>query len=118
MAVDGVPLVTAQVEVDDAKALEWFKKSADAGSTNGTYDVGWAYNLGLKSSLTSGALYLLGFGLLPAYAASTLPGEPAPRWPITVAAALIGLGAHFANVLPDLAGDRATGVVGLPPEAD
>jgi 4-hydroxybenzoate polyprenyltransferase len=76
--------------------------------------LGWAYNLGLKSSLTSGALYLLGFGLLPAYAASTLPGEPAPRWPITVAAALLGLGAHFANVLPDLAADRTAGVGGLP----
>ena len=75
---------------------------------------GWAYNLGLKSSLASGAMYLLGFGLMPAYAASTLPGHPAPRWPITVAAALLGLGAHFANVLPDLAADRATGVGGLP----
>ena len=75
---------------------------------------GWAYNLGLKSSLASGVMYLLGFGPLPAYAASTLPGHPAPRWPVTVAAALLGLGAHFANVLPDLAADRATGVGGLP----
>lgn len=75
---------------------------------------GWAYNLGLKSSLASGAMYLLGFGLMPAYAASTLPGHPAPRWPITVAAALLGLGAHFANVLPDLRDDAATGVRGLP----
>src|ERR1700761_5659979 len=75
---------------------------------------GWAYNLGLKSSLASGVMYLLGFGLLPAYAASTLPGHPAPRWPVTVAAGLLGLGAHFANVLPDLAADKATGVRGLP----
>ncbi len=75
---------------------------------------GWAYNLGLKSSLASGVMYLLGFGLLPAYAASTLPGHPAPRWPVTFAAALLGLGAHFANVLPDLAADKATGVGGLP----
>ncbi|MGH3245819.1 MAG: UbiA family prenyltransferase [Trebonia sp.] len=75
---------------------------------------GWAYNLGLKSSLASGMMYLLGFGPLPAYAASTLPGHPAPRWPVTVAAALLGLGAHFANVLPDLAADKATGVGGLP----
>jgi 4-hydroxybenzoate polyprenyltransferase len=58
--------------------------------------------------------YLLGFGLMPAYAASTLPGHPAPRWPVTVAAGLLGLGAHFANVLPDLAADKATGVGGLP----
>jgi 4-hydroxybenzoate polyprenyltransferase len=76
--------------------------------------VGWAYNLGLKSSLASGVTYLVGFGLMPAYAASTLPWHPAPRWPVTIAAALLGLGAHFANVLPDLAADRAAGVGGLP----
>jgi 4-hydroxybenzoate polyprenyltransferase len=75
---------------------------------------GWAYNAGLKSTPTSGLMYLLGFGLIPAYAASTLPGHPAPRWWVTAAAALVGLGAHFANVLPDLAADRATGVNGLP----
>lgn len=75
---------------------------------------GWAYNLGLKSSLWSGAMYLIGFGPLPAYAASTLPGQPVPRWTVTFAAGLLGLGAHFANVLPDLAADRATGVGGLP----
>src|SRR5580693_8428806 len=74
----------------------------------------WAYNLGLKSTLASGLMYLLGFGPIPAYAASTLPGQPAPRWSVTAAAALVGLGAHFANVLPDLAADRATGVNGLP----
>jgi 4-hydroxybenzoate polyprenyltransferase len=76
--------------------------------------LGWAYNLGLKSSLASGVTYLLGFGLMPAYAASTLPGHPAARWPVMVAAGLLGLGAHFANVLPDLAADKATGVGGLP----
>lgn len=75
---------------------------------------GWAYNLGLKSSLASGATYLVGFGLMPAYAASTLPGHPAPRLTVTLAAGLLGLGAHFANVLPDLAADKATGVGGLP----
>src|SRR6516162_2021805 len=75
---------------------------------------GWAYNAGLKATLASGLMYLLGFGPIPAYAASTLPGHPAPRWYVTAAAALVGLGAHFANVLPDLAADRATGVKGLP----
>lgn len=74
----------------------------------------WAYNLGLKSTWASGLMYILGFGPLPAYAASTLPGHPMPTWPVTVAAALVGLGAHFANVLPDVAADRATGVNGLP----
>lgn len=75
---------------------------------------GWAYNAGLKSTLASGLAYLAGFGLIPAYAASLLPGHPWPRWPVTLAAAVLGLGAHFANVLPDLDADRAAGVRGLP----
>lgn len=74
----------------------------------------WAYNLGLKSTPWSGLMYLLGFAPLPAYATSTLPGQPAPRLVLCIAAGLVGLGAHFANVLPDLAGDLRTGVRGLP----
>ena len=39
---------------------------------------------------------------------------PAARpWTIAAAAA-VGLGGHFANVIPDLAGDEAAGVRGLP----
>jgi 4-hydroxybenzoate polyprenyltransferase len=75
---------------------------------------GWAYNAGLKSTLASGLAYLAGFGLIPAFAASTLPGHPAPRAVVTAAAAVLGLGAHFANVIHDLDGDRAAGVRGLP----
>jgi 4-hydroxybenzoate polyprenyltransferase len=75
---------------------------------------GWAYNAGLKSTLASGLTYAVGFGLIPAFAASTLPGHPAPRAWITAVAVSLGLGAHFANVLPDLAGDAETGVRGLP----
>jgi 4-hydroxybenzoate polyprenyltransferase len=75
---------------------------------------GWAYNLGLKSTPWSGLMYLLGFAPLPALAASTLPGQPAPRLVLCVAAGLVGLGAHFVNVLPDLDGDLRSGVRGLP----
>jgi 4-hydroxybenzoate polyprenyltransferase len=75
---------------------------------------GWTYNAGLKSTPASGLTYVIGFGLIPAFAVSTLPGHPAPRALITAAAAALGLGAHFANVLPDLAGDEQTGVRGLP----
>ena len=75
---------------------------------------GWAYNAGLKSTLASGILYMAGFGLIPAFAASTLPGHPAPRPVVTAAAALLGPGAHFANVIHDLDGDRVAGVHGLP----
>jgi 4-hydroxybenzoate polyprenyltransferase len=74
----------------------------------------WAYNAGLKATPASGLAYLAGFGPIPAFATSTLPGHPWPAWPVTAAAAVLGLGAHFANVLPDLAGDKATGVRGLP----
>jgi 4-hydroxybenzoate polyprenyltransferase len=74
----------------------------------------WAYNVGLKSTLASGLMYVVGFGPIPAYATSMLPGHPLPRWQVTVAAGVVGLGAHFANVLPDLAADRAAGVRGLP----
>ncbi|HWG01292.1 MAG TPA: UbiA family prenyltransferase [Trebonia sp.] len=74
----------------------------------------WAYNAGLKSTLWSGVMYVAGFGPIPAFATSTLPGHPWPRWQVTLAAAAVGLGAHFANVLPDLAADKATGVKGLP----
>ena len=75
---------------------------------------GWAYNAGLKSTPASGLTYMLGFGLIPAFAASTLPGHPAPRAVVTAAAAVLGLGAHFANVIHDLDGDRLAGVRGLP----
>ncbi|MGH3275484.1 MAG: UbiA family prenyltransferase [Streptosporangiaceae bacterium] len=75
---------------------------------------GWAYNAGLKSTLASGLTYVAGFGLIPAFAASTLPGHPAPAPVVSAAAAVLGLGAHFANVIHDLDGDHAAGVRGLP----
>ncbi|WP_410665347.1 UbiA family prenyltransferase [Amycolatopsis sp. lyj-84] len=75
---------------------------------------GWAYNLGLKSTIWSGATYLLAFGALPIAPYAALPGQPWPPWWIPVAGALLGLGAHFANVLPDLRTDAETGVRGLP----
>lgn len=75
---------------------------------------GWAYNAGLKATFVSGLMFVIHFGLIPAFAVSTLPGHPAPRALIMAAAAAVGLGGHFANVLPDLAGDAETGVRGLP----
>ncbi|MFF3679538.1 UbiA family prenyltransferase [Streptomyces sp. NPDC002120] len=74
----------------------------------------WAYNLRLKSTAASWAPYALAFGLLPAFVTLGLPGAPWPPPWLTAAAALLGAGAHFANVLPDIEDDLATGVVGLP----
>jgi 4-hydroxybenzoate polyprenyltransferase len=58
--------------------------------------------------------YAVSFGALPAFVVLALPGAPAPpAWQVA-GGALLGAGAHFANVLPDLADDARTGVRGLP----
>jgi protoheme IX farnesyltransferase len=75
---------------------------------------GWAYDLGLKGSRFSVLPYLVCFGLLPVFVVLALPGASTPPWWLPTAGALLGGGAHFANVLPDLDDDVATGVRGLP----
>ncbi|WP_336204258.1 UbiA family prenyltransferase [Nonomuraea sp. LPB2021202275-12-8] len=74
----------------------------------------WGYDFGLKATVLSWAPYAVGFGSLPAFVTLGLPGAPWPAWWAVLAAALLGVGAHLANVLPDIAGDLATGVRGLP----
>lgn len=74
----------------------------------------WTYNLGLKSTPLSVLPYAISFGLLPAFVIQGLPGHPAPAVWLVSAGALLGCGAHFANVLPDLDADAVTGVRGLP----
>lgn len=76
--------------------------------------MGWAYNLGLKGTVWSWVPYALGFGALPLAIALALPGSPAASWWAIGGGALLGVGAHGANVLPDLVDDEATGVRGLP----
>jgi len=73
----------------------------------------WAYNLRLKSSALSVLPYAVSFGLLPAFITAGLPGRPVLGW-LVAAGALLGAGAHFANVLPDIEDDLALGVRGLP----
>ncbi len=75
---------------------------------------GWAYNLGLKRTLWSWVPYAIAFGLLPAYAALAQSGAPRPAGWLVAAGSLLGTGAHFFNVLPDIDDDRATGVASLP----
>ncbi|WP_112135386.1 UbiA family prenyltransferase [Glycomyces dulcitolivorans] len=74
----------------------------------------WAYDLGVKSTAFSVAPFAISFGLLPAIVSLGAPGSPWPPLWLTAAAAALGSGAHFVNVLPDLAADAATGVRGLP----
>jgi 4-hydroxybenzoate polyprenyltransferase len=75
---------------------------------------GWSYNALLKRTLASALPYLVTFGTLPLLVTlSSSQPRPASWWAIATGA-LLGLGAHFANVLPDLDDDARTGVRGLP----
>ena len=75
---------------------------------------GWAYNLGLKSTFWSWVPYAVAFGALPVFVSLVAePGGVPPLW-LPAAGALLGVGAHFVNVLPDLGDDEATGVRGMP----
>jgi 4-hydroxybenzoate polyprenyltransferase len=74
----------------------------------------WGYNAGLKNTVLSFLPYAVCFGLLPALATLS---RTDPVWPagwVILAGALLGTGAHFANVVPDLDDDRRTGIRGLP----
>ncbi|MFC5905827.1 UbiA family prenyltransferase, partial [Streptacidiphilus monticola] len=73
-----------------------------------------AYNALLKGTLWSWLPYALAFALLPAFVTLGLPGHPwPPPWLLAVGA-LLGVGAHFTNVIPDLEADLACGIRGLP----
>jgi 4-hydroxybenzoate polyprenyltransferase len=75
---------------------------------------GWSYNLGVKATPWSWLPYAVAFGGLPAFVSLTEnPDQLPPLW-MSLAGALLGVGAHFVNVLPDLSDDAATGVRGLP----
>jgi 4-hydroxybenzoate polyprenyltransferase len=73
---------------------------------------GLLYNWPLKSTVASVLPYAVSFAALPTVVALAAGHRP-PGW-LPAAGALIGVGAHFANALPDLADDARTGVVGLP----
>ena len=74
----------------------------------------WGYDLWLKATVWSWLPYALGFASLPAFVALGLPGQPGPAWWVVSAGALLGVGAHLGDVLPDIRGDLATGVRGWP----
>lgn len=74
----------------------------------------WAYNLGLKSTPLSVLPYVVSFGLLPLVVTLALPEPKLAAWWAMGVGALLGVAAHFTNVVPDLEDDRRTGVRGLP----
>jgi 4-hydroxybenzoate polyprenyltransferase len=76
--------------------------------------VAWGYNAGAKSTAVSVLPYVVAFGAAPAFVILGLPGHPLPPAWLVAAAGLLGGGAHFVNVLPDMADDLRAGVRGLP----
>ncbi|GAA2062953.1 UbiA family prenyltransferase [Leifsonia soli] len=75
---------------------------------------GWAYNLGLKSTVASFVPFAVSFGVLPAIATLGQEQPALPQWWVFAAGALLGVAAHVTNVLPDLEDDARTGISGLP----
>jgi 4-hydroxybenzoate polyprenyltransferase len=83
---------------------------------------GLAYDWPLKLTAASVVPYAVSFAALPAFVVLAegrwdLRGASLPAsfpWWLPAAGGLLGAGAHFANALPDLADDAATGVRGLP----
>lgn len=74
----------------------------------------WAYNLGVKATVLSWLPYAAAFAAVPAFVTLSLPGSPWPAWWAMAAGALVGVGAHLGNVLPDIGSDLVTGVRGWP----
>ncbi|HEX4442276.1 MAG TPA: UbiA family prenyltransferase [Galbitalea sp.] len=110
MAVRTAAFVCAAMSIALSLPLGWAADLALLGSIGAA----WAYNAWLKRSIVSVLAYAVGFGLLPAIATLARPVPVAPTaWALAVGA-LLGIAAHFANTLPDLDDDAATGIVGLP----
>ena len=73
----------------------------------------WAYDLWLKTTIWSFVPYMVSFGLVAPFLTYGLtPPQPPAGWAVATLS-LIGLGAHLANGIPDIDGDRASGSHGL-----
>ncbi len=78
----------------------------------------WTYNLVFKRTRLSWLPFAASFGLLPAFLSygglgGGMHGSP-PTLAMTGFAAMLGVGIHFLNTLPDLVQDKETGVRHLP----
>ena len=73
----------------------------------------WTYNLELKTTVLSPLPYAVSFGLVPAFVTYGLtPPSPPAAW-LVATCALLGVGAHLANAIPDVESDERVGAGGL-----
>lgn len=75
---------------------------------------GFVYNAGLKATAFSAIPYATGFASLPALVSAGTQPPSWPSWWVMLVGAILGVSAHFANVLPDVDSDKAEGIRGLP----
>jgi len=118
VATGAVPRSTVRLAALAALALAVplsFALGAAAGAVHlAAVASAWCYNLRLKSTAWSWLPYAFSFGLLPVVVTLSLPTPRlAATWAVA-AGALLGVGAHLTNVLPDLEDDAASGVLGMP----
>ena len=73
---------------------------------------GVAYNFYFKSRITSPLPYAIAFAAL--VSCVFIGAGRTPPWWVATSGALLGIAAHFANVLKDMEKDRSIGVQGLP----
>jgi 4-hydroxybenzoate polyprenyltransferase len=74
--------------------------------------IGVTYNFYLKPTALSPIAYALAFALLPAALVISTNRTP-PYW-LLWSGALLGMAAHFANVLKDFREDKSSGITSLP----
>jgi len=101
-------LVAAVLVVPLALLSGWPAAAAAAVGIGGSL----SYNAFFKFTPLSVLPYAVSFATLPAFV--FLGAGSTPTWWLLAAGATLGSGAHFANVVPDLADDAKTGVRGLP----
>lgn len=73
----------------------------------------WTYNLALKTTVLSWLPYAVSFGLVPVFVTYGLTPAVAPATWIVMTCALMGVGAHLANALPDVDSDTLVAAGGL-----
>jgi len=118
LAIGAVPVAVVRVACG-AAAVATVPLSLACGVTAGLVHLGcvvsgWAYNLGAKATPLSWLPYAVAFGGLPVFVHLGRSADAPPQLWMAAAGALLGVGAHLVNVVPDLADDAATGVRGLP----
>ncbi len=96
-----------------SSVLSW----AIAGPIGGSFHVfallvAWTYNVALSRTVWSWLPYALAFGSVPPFLAYGLDGRPPALWSVACFA-IIGVSAHIANALPDIATDTSAGRGGL-----